>query len=185
MPLYEPLGAFWNWAYSSDVSRITAASRETIIVDLGYFTTDLNVVNRGVLNPELGGSLQVAMREVYRGMGKAILKATSNTYSDLDLEMAVLDEWPLFVKGIPFDVLSYLLPSMESVAAKIIAWIQGLVDVANSVILVAGGGAQLLLPHLRLGFPKTELILAHEPQLANARGYFHVAKFLSGEVKRA
>lgn len=182
--IQEPMGAFWDWAYTGENQSI-AQSREVVIVDIGYFTTDLNVVNRGVLNGELGGSIQTAMREVYRAIRHDMLAQTGTTFSDLQLEMAVLGNWPLYQGNHSIDMNPYVHLAMSGVANRLVSWIQNLVEVSNKVMLVAGGGANLLMPHLRSAFPKAQLVMAHEPQLANARGYFRVAKALRGAQQAA
>ena len=174
----EPLGAFWEYALSVNDSFARVQQSEVLIVDMGHFTTDLSVVNRMVLNTQMGGSKATGMRDVYRGLAEHLRSHHAVRYSQLEVEMAALQQWPIRVRGNPLDLTEELNAVAHPVIADLIRWLRSQVDFARGLVLVAGGGAPLLTGALREAYPSAEIVLMPHPQQANARGYFRMAQQL-------
>ena len=174
----EPLGAFWHYVLTTPSGFDRVQENQVMIVDLGYFTTDLNAVNRMVLNTGIGGSINRGTRDIYRSIANTLRETHSITCTELEIEMAVLGKWPIRVRGTKLDLESCLMSAARPLVGELTRWIRDQADVARGLILVAGGGASYMTPALRESFPVAEIIQLPHPQQANAKGYFHMAQHL-------
>ncbi len=174
----EPLGSFWEHCFASKANADRLGAREVIVVDFGYFTTDLNAVSRMVLNPRVANSINKAMREVYQITAERLLHAYGKRYTDLQIEMATLGRWPLTLRGQPIAIGEALSEAASRVATEILNWLRGCVDRSDELILVTGGGAPTMIGFVRSAFPDAEVVMVAEPQQANARGYHRIARRL-------
>lgn len=171
----EPLGSFWEYASRGPAQRQQLASGDVVIVDFGYFTTDINAVRRMVLNTHIADSIDKGMREVYRALGDLLLSRHGVNCSDVEVEMALLGQWPILVSGQPIEPAGLVDEVLVQVGADLLHWMRAIMGRASGVVLTTGGGAHLMTPLVRNAFPRVEVIMVPDPQAANARGYHRMA----------
>lgn len=171
----EPLGSFWEYASRGPAQRQQLAAGDVVIVDFGYFTTDINAVRRMVLNTHIADSIDKGMRDVYRAVGDLLLSRHGVNCSDVEVEMALLGQWPMLVSGQPIDLAAIVDEVLEQIGADLLHWMRAIMGRASGLILTTGGGAHLMTALVRKAFPRVEVVMVPEPQAANARGYHRMA----------
>lgn len=176
MTMPEPVGAFWQCVMSEAHREQEFLEQRVIVVDVGYFTTDVIAVNRMRFNPSIADSINRGMRDVYRSIGEQLTKKYRKQCSDMDIEMAVLNKWPLLHRGVALDIQQEINEAVKQVGDNIMQWLRSAVDQADGLILVCGGGAFLLTDIVKQTFHQAKVEMVMNPQQANAHGYWWMAK---------
>ena len=175
----EPLGSFWHYAIEQPARELELASQSVVIVDFGYFTTDINAVNRMRLTTAVASSVNVGMRDVYWIMADLIQRKHRKVCSDIEVEMAVLGRWPLTRRDRPIDLSEEQRIALDHVGERIMHWVRACVDRADGLVLTTGGGAPLFTPHVKAILPEAKVEMLAQPQQANAYGYWYMAQTLA------
>ncbi len=175
----EPLGAFWQFVMSQPEKESELINQHVAIVDFGYFTTDINVVNRMRLSRDFASSVQTGMRDVYRLMAELIHRNHRKVCSDIEVEMAVLGKWPLSVRGSVINVREERRIAIESIGERVMEWVKASVDRNDGLVLVCGGGAHVFTELVRRALPDAKVAMVANPQEANAYGYWWLSQTLA------
>jgi PRTRC genetic system protein D len=175
----EPLGSFWHYAMERPDLEATLAAQLVVIVDFGYFTTDINAVNRMRLNTAVAGSLNAGMRDVYRIMADLVKTRHRKVCTDVEIEMAVLGKWPLMLRGQPIDLTEPRQLALSHVGERIMQWMQACVDRTEGLVLTTGGGAYAFTDQVAATLPEARVEMVGRPQEANASGYWYMAQTLA------
>jgi len=175
----QAAGAYYSQVLSLDgrVQDTALANRSTGIIDIGYRTTDLLVMQRGRkgLTPrqDLTGGLDVGISTALQALKEQADELTGGNIPLTWLEQAILwNDGKLDYKGKSFDLAVYQQEIYESLAGRIMQavkqqWGQEMDRLA--CVLIAGGGGQSLYSYLRRDIAQARL--AEDAFFANARGF--------------
>lgn len=174
----EPIGAvFAHIEHFSDAEIAAETSASHLILDVGFFTSDWLVLNR--MAPDLPQSrgIDIGMHAILARMAEQIAADHQKSgMSDLiTLETLLLEQ---IAAGRPgkIDLPDYARRATAQIAPGLIDDIQAstyrwLRSDAEKKILIAGGAAGFLLPHMKTAYPGIPVSIVENPQTANATGY--------------
>ena len=175
----QAAGAYYSQVLSLDgrVQDTALANRSVGVLDIGYRTTDLLVMQRGRkgLTPreDLIGGLDLGVSTALQALKEQADELTGGNIPLTWLEQSILwNDGKLDYRGKSFDLAVYQQETYESLAGRIMQavkqrWGQEMDRLA--CVLIAGGGGQLLYPYLRRDIPQSRL--AEDAFFANARGF--------------
>ncbi|MBN6739299.1 ParM/StbA family protein [Acidithiobacillus sp. MC6.1] len=183
----EPIGAIFAYMQGFSEQEIQEESaRSHLVIDVGFFTSDWLALSR--LSPDLEQSrgIDIGMHAILTQMSEQIAADYQKSgVSDLvTLENLLLEQIATGKSG-KVDLLQYAIqatakiapPLMDDIKASTYRWLRS--DDAKKILL-AGGAASFLLPHVQESFPGIEVEVVRDPQTANAVGYRLQCEMLHG-----
>jgi hypothetical protein len=186
--LPEPVGTYFAWLLNpaGRVADPAQASYPVAVIDVGYRSVDIVLVEGGELKPYVTRStahgVVTAFNRLYAG-----LTAEVGLLSDderMDAFLAVVRGEPLILKGREFgdEVRRVVDNARADLAEAVIGDCRSALSGANyRVALWTGGGAEWLRPELERAFPGGQWV--QEPRLANVRGFYRFALWASARQK--
>ncbi|MCL2587284.1 MAG: ParM/StbA family protein [Firmicutes bacterium] len=179
----QPLGTLYNFVYDDATQDLNQKylSQRALIVDIGWGTTDLAVLEesrvRGTFGFEIGVSDYVAnlQEEVNDKMPEANIYALNPHQFDIALLESTTVETP-FGK---FDLEKLSEKHKEIQSKRAYEAVMGLGLEFNKFyrIILTGGGALMYEKYLRALFNDPRLIIQKDAVTANAKGFFLLGQF--------
>ena len=179
----QPLGTLYNFVYDEGTGELNQKllSQRALIVDIGWGTTDLAVLEesrvRGTFGFEIGVSDYVAnlQEEVNDKMPEANIYALNPHQLDVALLASTTVETP-FGK---FDLSKLAEKHKELQAKRVYEAVMGLGLEFNKFyrIILTGGGALQYEKFLRTMFNDPRLIIQQDAVTANAKGFHLLGQF--------
>jgi plasmid segregation protein ParM len=172
--LPQPAGAYLD--FINRIESLDLAERgQILVIDVGFFSVDWVLVDRGEIRHAASGTSLLAMSMVLKAADD-LLRERHGCQVGVDrLELAVREGWPSFYAGGQRIATGELLSEAANlIAPRALAEMRQTLRGEHAVdgILVAGGGATLFEPHVAAIFPGTHIALPDLPVLANARGFW-------------
>jgi len=163
--LPQGLGAYIDFAWKySDIAR-----KDTIVIDIGYYTLDMVYIKDGVYISKMSRSYPAGMEILYNKIIDEFTVKYSDFINDVYVDLLLKDgKFTYFGKEYKFDVQEYIsrfyLPEIESRLKDYV------IELKNNgykidQVLLTGGGAVYLNDKV------DGVYISDNPQFANARGY--------------
>lgn len=172
----QPIGGYLDLLWSRPGESVLEEGR-VLIIDPGFFSIDWVLVEEGDIRKSSSGTSLEAMSVLLDHASRLMADEHGGTAPVERLEEALRarrDRVLLF--GRPVDVQPYLEKAAERVAPVALeALRQSLRKESGSVdaVLLTGGGAALYEPVAQSLFPSNPIFVPDQPELANARGFYH------------
>ena len=163
-----------------NIARRDLATGRVGLIDVGGKTTNVLSVNRLSEVGRETASINSGAWDVVRAVGRWL----TDNCPDLELRdheiVDAIKARSTRYKGKPVDLGAVIDGAVSPLADQVIAQASQLWNGAGAldVILVAGGGAHLVGPHILRHFDHAQVI-AGDPQFANAVGYYRFAQRLA------
>jgi len=184
----EPVGAFWSVSLVRPEINEAAENSTIVVLDGGYYTFDWIVVRKKKLVWEACNAVNSGMHKIYLDIQKRI-KATHQANIDLvEIEEAVSEKRPIYLRGKKFDLSPYLQQAIAQHIPNVLSRMSRACDEfiqSDSAFILTGGSAELLLPFLSIFYPDHLIAVPEDPQMANADGYLYVAQVVSRSTESA
>ena len=175
--LPQPVGAYMNlMSYFDDIALLEEG--RIVVIDPGFFSTDWVAMQGRSLRKESSGTSQQAMSRLLEECAKLIVADHgAGACTAEKLEQAIRsnrDKVLVFGQRITFG--DYMKESMRIVSGQAMASLkQSMREEANNgadVVLLAGGGAECYHEAAREAFPRSRVVMARNPVMANAEGFW-------------
>jgi len=179
----QPLGTLYNFVYDEQTGELNQKllSQRALIVDIGWGTTDLAVLEesrvRGTFGFEVGVSDYIAnlQEEANDKMPEANIYALNPHQLDVALLESTNVETPFGV----YDLAKLSEKHKEIQARRVYEAVMGLGLEFNKFyrIILTGGGALQYEKYLRSFFNDPRLIIQTDAVIANAKGFHLLGQF--------
>ncbi len=175
----EPVGAFWSIVLTRPEINTIAERTTLVVLDGGYFTFDWTVIRKKKLVWDASNAVNTGMHKIYLDLQQRI-KTQYHALVDLvEIELAVSSQGTIYLSGQEIDLTTLLQDSLQQHIPNVLSAMStacsNFVE-SQSVFILAGGSAELLLPFLRDLYPDHQIIVPNDPQMANADGYLRIAQ---------
>ena len=179
----QPLGTLYNFVYDEKTKELnqTVLTQRALVVDIGFGTTDLAVLEgsrvRGTFGFELGVSDYIAnlQEEVNNKYPEASIYALNPHQFDIALLESTTVETP-FGK---YDLAALAEKHKEIQAKRVYEAVMGLGLEYNKFyrIILTGGGSLQYEKYLRKFFNDPRLVIQEDAVTANAKGFYLLGQF--------
>lgn len=179
LPTIQPFGSLFSLIFNEAGKIINPglASGKVGIIDIGMFTTDFIVAERGEYLETGSGSITTAMGSVYELLAREIETQFDYAISIHDTDQA-LRAGKLKVRGHTHDLAELADPILSGVSNDILSAIaKKWRNLANGLddIFVVGGGNSTIGPYLCDTFPHIEILPGGDK--TNVKGYHYYGLF--------
>lgn len=184
MVVPQPAGAFTEMI-NADPSVAAEKEGISLVLDVGYYSTDWVVVRKKLVKDEVSGTTTDATSLILSEAAKKISQAYQGVpVSPARLESAYRDNREYLMLGeTKVDYLSFILAEAATVSDRVMTLMRSSLrsqaDVVDTIIITGGGGA-LFKRAVERDFPArtTRVVQSADPVLGNARGFMHMARGL-------
>lgn len=169
--LPQPMGIFFHHFVDDQGSPIDInwSKYKVGIIDIGYGTTDIAAVDKGVYIDKLSRSTKVAMNSLNRLVSNALQRDFDHRWEPHTLNEPIRKR-NITLKGQFYDIAKQVEEGKRSLADQLISWIE--VEWPDyeemDVILLGGGGGAALHSYLRHDF---HITLVNNPERAVLNGF--------------
>ncbi len=163
-----------QWCNGDEAARAPA-----LIIDQGYNTLDVLVVQGGRINSRHTSGETLGMRRAAERLGDTLHRRYALSLDMLTLDSLVQEvvnhnKARVWVEGSPVDISKETKQALNSLQADVISFVERAVGTGKAYnIILTGGGALAISARLLRLFPHAHV--AHEPVEANARGLAKMA----------
>jgi len=179
----QPLGTYWSEFYSPDGQPKAHPEGMTGIIDVGFRTTDLAVIEDDEYIPEKSRSLPIGLATAYDSISSKLAAEYGLEVESYALDSVIIER-KISVSGEKLDISDIIARAFENLAVNILVEINSQWRVSNfSDLILTGGGGQAIGAHLLPQLPQAKL--AADPITANCRGYLNWGNWLWKPVDRA
>ncbi|MCF8012265.1 MAG: ParM/StbA family protein [Clostridiales bacterium] len=177
----QPLGTYWSQYLDTWGQPKHSLEGRTGIIDIGFRTTDLAVIEDGDYIPEKSKTLSLGMSNVYSEIRDNILSNYGLERETHSLDGAVITG-KINIAGKEVDISPIIDDAFKKLATNLLVEINSTWLIPEfDLLLISGGGGQALSPYLLPNFTQAKLVT--EPVTANSRGYEAWANRLWGVNK--
>lgn len=179
----EAVSAVVDYVVDAAGGEQNAISGSVAVVDIGGRTTDLAVVNSDFMaDSQSIKTLNLGVLDLYKALAKALQKdhGVESEIPTVLLESAArTGEITLYKGQSALDISSLVKREKAKLAERVQEEVERVFGARHlTQTLYAGGGAALFNDQL-LSMHDRGVVVADEPQFANARGYLKIAEFLT------
>jgi len=178
----QPLGTFYHESLNSigNLERRDWQEKSVGVVDVGFRTTDLVVVDRLEVVDRLSATLAFGVHDIYRLLAGRIRQEFGLTKDDLELQLW-FDRDEVRVAGRRHDIRGFKREFVPWAVQKVRAEVDSLWDRGDlDEILITGGGASLVGDGLRAAYRNARVV--NQPVFANVLGFARLAARLARGV---
>jgi plasmid segregation protein ParM len=182
----QAAGAYYDAVLddSGNVSDPALASSRAAVVDVGYRTTDVVVMDRGKYDSNQSFTIWAGIGKVHQELQRLLMRAHNLSLKLADIDQIARQGYVAAFGGkIAVDTL--LRQALEPVAQEILeGFIAGIGDyrLLTGGIWLTGGGAVLVAPYFEAEFGQAAKTL-EGPEFSNARGYYKYGRLLEARGK--
>ena len=179
----QPVATWFDWGMDTSgqwVKGTEAMRAPTLIVDEGYNTLDVLVVEDGKISHRYTGGDTLGMRRAAEQLIETLQHRHGlalELYKANELVQQAVNGQPaqVYVRGEPVDVTQEARQAVGTLEADVVNFIDRAVGKAREAyqVLLTGGGVLALAARLHRLFPQA--VTMPEPVLANARGLAKLA----------
>lgn len=151
---------------------------KTLVIDPGFYSLDYVTFSEGVLDHSISGSSLLASSRIMERAAELISKALAAPVGKELRREAVEKAIRADNKKIPYignmvEVKPYVDKASDYIGESALKEISGrLRDTNIDVVILAGGGSKLFLESVKKEFKGQKLVVAEDPVIAIAEGYF-------------
>lgn len=171
----QPIGAYVDFLTESKRDVSGAA---VLVIDPGFYSVDWVMIQDEVMRVETLGSSTKATSVWLDEMVRAIAVDKGAKIDPNVLEQALRQgQRKVFAHAQAIEIEPYLTAAVQALGVPLIHQIRASLReqrMSTSLILLAGGTADLLTPIIRTAFPQAELVSSIHPVAANARGFWRL-----------
>lgn len=176
----QPAGAYTD-IIQSNPNMAKDPDWLTLVVDVGYFSTDWVLVRRGKVQESSSGSSTDATSRIIEAASRQItLSHHGLTVSPARLESAIRNNRDLLRIGDhEIDYKAYIGAASQEVGSRIISKINSsLRNQSDTIDMVAitGGGGAFVERAFKQAFPSSSVATSTDPVMANANGFCLIAR---------
>ncbi len=178
----QPLGTLYTHVYDEATGEFDekGISQRALVVDIGWGTTDIAVLDSGRVSSTFGFDLGVSdyISSVQEKVNNDIPKANINSLNAHELDMKLIESPVVETPFGTFDLGQYAELCSDDMVERIYAEVMSLGLEFNKFykIIMTGGGSQLFSSKLKAKFDDPRLIVDENPVLANAHGFYLLGK---------
>ncbi len=182
----QPFGSFFDMFYDNngDIAGSAPFLKRIGIVDIGYHTTDYILIEEAQRNIEkASGSVPTGAHEIYDIVARELKNMFDrDTVTAEEAEHCVKTKH-YKVSGQNKDMGTLVGRVLSQVGQKITGIVKSKWNLEGEIdiVLLTGGGAALIQPHIS-SIAHTHFLI-NEPQMANARGYYKRSVILERKIK--
>ena len=178
----QPVASWFEWGMDNSgqwVKGAEALKAPTLVVDQGFNTLDVLVVQNGQISQRHTGGDTLGMRRAAERLIELLTRRYKVTPDLLEADALIRQvgsgqKAATFVEGEAVDVSAEARQSIGSLETAVARFIENVLSQGHLYrVLLTGGGTMGLMTRLRRRFPKATVL--REPVLANARGLAKLA----------
>ena len=175
----QPYGTFCDGLFESDGSANEGFAQQHIgIIDVGFKTSDFIQIKDYTYLEKYSSTSINGMSYIYSEVKDYLHNQYAISKEDFELETIIRDG-SLRYNGQTIDISDFLVKVKKSLTKKISA------EIKNKwpnfpeleVIIISGGGGSMLFDYFYDAL-REDIVLSHDPQIANVRGYYSWGKYL-------
>lgn len=172
----QPLGTFWSqYLIQDNNDQNTADGMRVGVIDIGFGTTDLAIIEDGEYIHEKSRTIPIGMSSTYKETSDEIFRRFGINKEMHSLDQIVIKK-TIKLANEEKDISDILAASYDKIAQNIIVEINSQWNHKElDQILVTGGGGHEMSKHLLAYFPQA--VLVNEPFTANCRGYLAWSRY--------
>jgi len=174
----QPVGAFLDLVDTHDDHEALEDSR-IMIIDPGYYSVDWVAIEHGEIRKASSGTSTSAMSVLIEAIDHALQQEYGGTAGAERIEHVIRSgKSSVRVYGDEVDLRPYIAAAAIKVAESALTEMKTTMrsnERAVDIVLIAGGGANTYRDATADVFPRSKIIVPHEPVLANARGFWTYA----------
>ncbi|MCG3207343.1 MAG: hypothetical protein FOGNACKC_00943 [Anaerolineae bacterium] len=176
----QPLATWANWGFNTSGQwgrPLDDLQTPVLVIDLGYNTVDVVLVENGQIGHRHYGGERLGMRRAIEALND-LLRHSYGPRAKLDpitankAVVAAINNQPALVwlKGKKTDISGLAAQAVEKAISDVLEYIEGILNQSGGqyLILVTGGGAYALFPRLREAFDHATMVA--DPVTANGIG---------------
>lgn len=179
----QPLGTLYNFVYNEQTGELDQKilSQRSLVVDIGWGTTDLAVLEsgrvRGTFGFEIGTSDYIS--DLQEDANNKFPEASIYALNPHQLDIALLESYVVETPFGKFDLEKLAEKHKEIQAKRVYEAIMGLGLEFNKFfrIILTGGGSLQYEKYLRQLFNDPRLIIQENAVMANVRGFYLLGQF--------
>ena len=185
----QPLGGYA--AYYLTCQNQDTPPPLALLIDVGYNTVDWITCEGLMPNSSQSDAVERGMSGFLREVAKSVIKAHEIPNGTESLVVRLIDQAlmsgsPLKLSGQVIDLEPHLQAGdsvLEQAARAVQNNIGHGIDI--EVVIMSGGGAARYAPWMQKIFPKHEIRILDEPELANVRGFHQFGDWIADSASRA
>lgn len=182
----QAAGAYYDAVLDDggSISDPALASSRAAVVDVGYRTSDVVVMDRGKYDSNQSFTIWAGIGKVHQELQRLLVRAHNLSLKLADIDQVARQGYVAAFGG-RVAVDSLLRQALEPVAQEILeGFIAGIGDyrLLTGGVLLTGGGAVLVAPHFEAEFGAAAKTL-EDPEFSNARGYYKYGRLLETKAK--
>lgn len=160
----------------------TKVSPKTVIVDIGYRTTDIVTMINARFSPRESFTIFSGVSDVHKEFRKQLVRSYQVTRDIAEID-PLMRRRRLYVNGKDESIDALIHDSVKPYAEKIVSeiplYILNLKEIHQ--VIITGGGAALMAPYFQqeIGRHGVNVIVMPDAEFSNSRGYLKYAKFLA------
>lgn len=175
----QPYGTFCDGLFDSNGKEDESFAKQHIgIIDVGFKTSDFIQIKDYTYLEKFSSTSVNGMSYIYNSVKDYLHTEYGITKEDFELE-TIIREGSLRYNGQNIDITDYLIGIKKNLAKKISA------EIKNKwpnfpeleVIIISGGGGAMLFDYF-YDVLREDIVLSHDPQIANVRGYYSWGAYL-------
>jgi len=189
--LPEPYGTYYYTLKKMGIKK----AFDAVIIDIGYGTTDILSIHKGVMVKPASGSCTEAVDTIVEKLVAYIESKTGELLKPEAIAIALEKGLKIAVKGVTYDLKPQVAALANYVAKSIIDTLDRLLrnlpaDAMIKYYIICGGGAYILGPYIKKALTETygvkseQIIVPDEPILSNALGFELVAQYYMSKITR-
>jgi hypothetical protein len=177
----QPVASWMDWGMNSEgqwMKGADALKAPTLVVDQGFNTLDVLVVQNGQINHRHTGGGKLGMRRAAENLMNALdrrFRLTLDLMDANELIWKATKKQPaiVYLNGNPEDVSKMAKQAVKQLETDVLQFLEAVMENRQYRALLTGGGALSMSTRLMQMFPGATLL--YEPVLANARGLAKLA----------
>lgn len=187
--LPEPYGCYYYVLKSRKIRK----AFDAVIIDVGFGTTDILSIHRGVIIRPASGSTTDAVDTVAEKLAAFLEEKTGHIIKPEGLAIALEKGTKISIGGSTYDIKPQLDAIAKFVVESILDTLDRLVrnlppQAAIKYYILTGGGIYILGKYLKNGLiskkyaSKEQILIPDDPVMANAIGFEMVAEYYSRKL---
>jgi len=178
----QPMGSFYDALFDDEgnVQNITFLDKRIAVLDIGTYTTDLLVADKGTPVAGVSASVEIGIDTLFKSIQKSLMHVRRNITNG-EIEKALKTN-TIIKDGEQMDISYILSENKAAVASNVWSWVNaklGGTEEDIEIIVLTGGGGEIL----RNYFLQGNISMPKSPFLANARGFCKIARRLYGKAE--
>lgn len=171
--LPQPMGAYFDHLHRAN-GYTHVGKQMSLVIDPGFFTLDWLLCHGIKAIEHRSGAHNSGVSSILRTITDAIGRDLKTQLTDLtEIDNAVRENRNPRYFGQEVDISKFkpliMMKTREAVSS--LAARVGVLDEIDTIIILAGGGAQLYKEAVQEKFPRHQIDVAHDPIFANVRGF--------------